>query len=148
MTIISSKALNSAIRALSRLAAVLVPLTLLSLLSVGLSACQSAPHRVLAHQLRLQLALGPRTFVVANTGSMEPYIHGGDRITVYLTSFKDIKKGDRVDYAPAWLNGVQVPHVAVRWNGFGWITKGINNEREDPYVMTAANYIGYWEKTP
>lgn len=143
------KGLNPTIQTFRRLKAILVPLTLLSLACVALSGCYVVPPNVTrASELRTYLAFhGPHTFVVPNTGSMEPYIFGGDRVTVYQHDFTGIVKGERVWFAPSWRKGTII-HVAVRWVGYGWVTQGINTRYPDPQVMTDKNYIGYWEKQP
>ena len=80
--------------------------------------------------------------------SMDPAIHDGQSVVIDLYfPFNSLKVGDIVVYnrtwsapagAPAW-----VEHRIVRRNIFGlWITKGDNNDREDPYGVSVRNYVG------
>jgi hypothetical protein len=85
------------------------------------------------------------------THSMGPL--AGKDVWLVRIPFKDLRVGMIVQYAnPGWFpcppghNDVRcdfVIHRIVRKNMFGkWVTKGDNNDREDPTVITESNYQG------
>ena len=78
--------------------------------------------------------------------SMEPSIHSGQWVLVNRTvRYEDLRVGDVIEYDAVWTtkNEGRVTHRVVRVNTFGLlVTKGDNNEREDPYAVSRSNYIG------
>ncbi len=86
-------------------------------------------------------------FEVAPTGSMEPFLTGGDYAVVDFTfQFKDIKPGMVLVYDANWLdqNMPLVCHMAVEKTGDAWIMTGISNQYSEAgsQAMTAFDYRG------
>lgn len=70
---------------------------------------------------------------VLPTGSMEPFLTGGDYIVVdFSVPYDSIKKGDLLIYKARWLPQTDeqpvVCHMAASKQGDEWIMDGIHNE--------------------
>ena len=86
-------------------------------------------------------------YVVAPTGSMEPYLTGGDFIVVDFTvPFEALKAGDLVNYHAHWLpvGSPTVTHMAAEKSGDEWIMDGIANRHYENGAlrMTRTDYGG------
>lgn len=82
---------------------------------------------------------GLRAFHVLPTGSMEPYLTGGDWIVVdFGVPFSAIKAGDLLVYQANWLpaDSPPVTHMAATKHGDGWIMDGIANKHYERGRMT------------
>lgn len=82
------------------------------------------------------------------TGSMEPYLTGGDWIVIDLNfSYDSLKVADLVSYQARWTPKGSPPtaHMAAAKLGDEWIMLGINNpvyERDSNMRMGRAEYRG------
>lgn len=90
---------------------------------------------------------GLKAFHVLPTGSMEPYLTGGDWIVVDFTApFASIKAGDLLVYQASWLPADQplVTHMAAARSGPGWVMDGIANKHYENgrLTMMPADYRG------
>jgi hypothetical protein len=78
--------------------------------------------------------------------SMEPLFHEGTWVKIDpAVSYSDIHAGMPIAFNAYWTQDSEgrVVHIAVRKNFFGyWVTKGVNNPKDDPYCVTPDNYIG------
>lgn len=70
-------------------------------------------------------------FEIADTGSMEPFLVGGDFVVGdFAAKWEGIKPGDLLVYDPNWADA-SVPlvcHLAVERSGDGWVMTGIANQ--------------------
>lgn len=94
-----------------------------------------------AHAARV----GGRVFTVSHTGSMKPFLTGGECVVV-VASYPEIRKGDVLIY-----NGTLNPfdkattiiHRAVQKDSGGWIMSGDNNARTETWSRVRPdNYLG------
>lgn len=90
---------------------------------------------------------GLGAFHVLPTGSMEPYLTGGDYIVVDFTvSFDSIKAGDLLLYQANWLpaDSPPVTHMAAAKSGDGWVMDGIANRHYEngKQTMLPSDYRG------
>lgn len=79
------------------------------------------------HAARLPAAVA---LVVLPTGSMEPYLTGGDGLVGDFTlGWETIRPGDLLTYDPNWADETVplVTHMAVAKTGDRWIMTGIAN---------------------
>jgi hypothetical protein len=82
------------------------------------------------------------------TGSMEPFLTGGDWIVIDKTvPFEALKAADLVLYQARWLPATAVPvvHMAAAKLGDEWVMDGIANavyERNERMRMGRAEYRG------
>lgn len=77
--------------------------------------------------------------VVLPTGSMEPFLTGGDYIVADLKfPFANIKAGDLLIYQASWLpaDSPVVCHMAAAKHGDGWIMDGIANQHYENGKLT------------
>ena len=86
-------------------------------------------------------------FRVAATGSMEPFLTGGDYAVVdFGFPFKAIQPGMVLVYDANWLdqNMPLVGHMAVQKTGDAWVMTGIANHYSEAgaQAMTFADYRG------
>lgn len=82
---------------------------------------------------------GLRAFHVLPTGSMEPFLTGGDWIVVdYGAPFASIKAGDLLVYQANWLpaDAPPVTHMAAARSGPGWAMDGIANRHYENGTQT------------
>lgn len=89
--------------------------------------------------------VGGRVFTVAYTGSMKPFLMGGEKVVV-VGEFPAVKKGDVLIYEGA-LNPygptTTIIHRAVDKDKGGWIMSGDNNAHTETWSrVTAQNYRG------
>lgn len=85
---------------------------------------------------------------VAPTGSMKPMFD--ERVWLLshdpsIAPYESLEVGDVVFFKALWYKGDEmVCHeiVAISSNRNYMVTKGINNDRCDPYFLTKANYRG------
>lgn len=86
-------------------------------------------------------------FRVSDTGSMEPFLTGGDCVVIDKAfPFKAIKPGMVVVYKPSWTSGMVI-HMAAAWSGDGLIMDGIANSAYENKAngglhLFKENYIG------
>lgn len=90
---------------------------------------------------------GLRAFHVLPTGSMEPFLTGGDWIVVDSNvPFASIKAGDLLLYQANWLpaDSPPVTHMAAARSGPGWAMDGIANRHYEngAQTMMPADYRG------
>jgi len=88
-----------------------------------------------------------RVFHVLPTGSMEPFLTGGDWIVVdFGVPFTAIKAGDLLVYQANWLpaDSPPVTHMAAARSGPGWAMDGIANRHYEngTQTMMPADYRG------
>lgn len=82
-----------------------------------------------------------RLYVTEPTGSMRPQIESGDIVISKAVPFKELKKGQIVNYRPKWNNGKLTLHRLVENDKDGWIASGDNNSRSENWErVTEANY--------
>lgn len=88
-------------------------------------------------------------FEVLPTGSMEPYLTGGDWVVIdSLFPFDKITEGDVAVYSAAWLvGGPLVIHQCAARSGDSWIMSGIANHNYENAInglggMTRDRYRG------
>lgn len=94
--------------------------------------------------------IGGLWYTVAPTGSMEPFITGGDAIVVDTKfSWKDVTPGMVLVYKASWLplGSPPVVHMAAAWSGEALIMSGIANEHYENSAngglhLYKENYIG------
>ena len=80
-------------------------------------------------------------YTVANTGSMEPFIMGGDRALGKKVAYEDLQVGDVVNYRPKWNKGNLTIHRLVLKDKDGFIASGDNNKNsESGERVTKDNY--------
>lgn len=72
--------------------------------------------------------------------SMEPLYAANTAVVVQEIDYDDIKKGMTVVYVKS--NGRRVAHSVVGETRGGFLVQGVNNDREDPELVTADNFIG------
>jgi hypothetical protein len=74
---------------------------------------------------------------------MEPAIDPGDDEITSVQDFQALKPGSIVLFYPqgGWTRARVVCHRIVRGFGGRWVTRGDNNDIEDPGYVTHANYI-------
>lgn len=105
------------------------------------------PSPQIAAQAHAKERPGLRAFHVLPTGSMEPYLTGGDWIVVdFGVPFSAIKAGDLLVYQANWLpaDSPPVTHMAAAKHGDGWIMDGIANKHFERgnLTMMPADYRG------
>ena len=73
--------------------------------------------------------MGGTFFIVAPTGSMEPFMIGGDYIVVKPIKYEEIKPGMMLNYQARWLPSTSstVTHWAASMFGGEWIMDGQHN---------------------
>jgi len=85
-------------------------------------------------------------FIVSDTGSMKPLIHGGDYIAVdFSYPYSSLRAGQVVLYRANWrpVGSLPVSHRTAQKDGLGWIMSGDNNRYyENRWRMTEDNYLG------
>ena len=89
--------------------------------------------------------IGGRLMYVANTGSMEPLLRGGDIIVVEPYDYKLLRVGQVIVYVADWqpIGAPPVTHRIVYKDKLGLVMSGDHNEHSEPgYRVTATNYIG------
>jgi signal peptidase I len=97
------------------------------------------PSPQLAAQAHARERAGLIAFVVLPTGSMEPFITGGDYVVVDMNaSFASIQAGEVLIYQANWLPKSSPPacHMAAAKHGDGWIMDGIANRHYENGKMT------------
>ena len=72
--------------------------------------------------------------------SMEPLYASNTAVIVQNINYNDLKKGMTVVYIKS--NGRRVAHSIVGETRGGFIVQGVNNDREDPELVTEDNFIG------
>lgn len=106
------------------------------------------PSPVEAAMAHARERLGLQALYVLPTGSMEPFLTGGDWIVVDLSApFESLAPAMLVLYQARWLpqSSPPVVHMAAARLGDEWIMDGINNshfERADSQRMGHAEYLG------
>jgi hypothetical protein len=73
-------------------------------------------------------------------GSMEPLFAPKTAIIVQQVAFSDLKKGMTVVYVDR--RGCMIAHALTGDLPNGWVAQGINNDMEDPDLVTPANLVG------
>ena len=75
--------------------------------------------------------------------SMLPTMEDGDREVAVMQDFKDVMPGEIVIFVPQgnWTNARYVVHRVIRGFGGRFVTRGDNNDFEDPGYLTASNYV-------
>ena len=72
--------------------------------------------------------------------SMEPLYATNTAVVVQEINYDDIKKGMTVVYVKG--NGRRVAHSVVGETRGGFLVQGVNNDEEDPELVTPDNFIG------
>lgn len=89
--------------------------------------------------------VGGRVFTVSYTGSMKPFLQGGECVVV-VASYPDIRKGDVLIYngpLNPYAQAQTVIHRAVQKDGAGWIMSGDNNAHTETWSRVRPdNYLG------
>lgn len=90
--------------------------------------------------------VGGRVFTVAYTGSMKPFLMGGEKV-VAVGEYPAIKRGDVLIYNgrlnPYSTNEQVVIHRAVQHDKDGWIMSGDNNAHTETWSRVRPdNYLG------
>ena len=73
-------------------------------------------------------------------GSMEPLYATNTAVIVQEINYDDIKKGMTVVYIKS--NGHRVSHSDIGETRGGYIVQGVNNDVEDPELVTPENFVG------
>lgn len=92
-------------------------------------------------------AIGGRAYVILPTGSMEPFLTGGDYEVVDLRfSYEKIEPAFLLLYQANWLPASSPPvtHMAAAKSGDEWIMDGVANRHYERGTlrMTRADYRG------
>ncbi|NJE49520.1 signal peptidase I [Thermococcus sp. 9N3] len=91
------------------------------------------------------------TPLVVLSGSMEPYFNPGDMVLIEPVNASGVQIGDVVAFHPAWAKGEEARNtlythrvVGIIRNATGlyFVTKGDNNEENDPAPVPAQNVVG------
>lgn len=93
------------------------------------------------------------TPLVVLSGSMEPYFNPGDIVLIEPVNTSDVQIGDVVAFHPSWGRGNgkdtsrtlythRVVGIVQNSTGLYFITKGDNNEENDPTPVLARNVVG------
>jgi signal peptidase I len=72
--------------------------------------------------------------------SMEPLYAPNTAVVVQEINYDDIKKGMTVVYIKS--NGRRVAHSVIGETRGGFIVQGVNNDVEDPELVTPDNFVG------
>jgi len=72
--------------------------------------------------------------------SMNPFYNGDSIIILDRSKFSELSAGMIVIYTDR--EGELVGHTIIRRSDQGWIAKGLNNDVEDPVLVTEDNYVG------
>ncbi len=97
--------------------------------------------------------LSTLTPLVVLSGSMEPYFNPGDIVLIEPVNTSDVQIGDVVAFHPSWGRGNgkdasrtlythRVVGIVQNSTGLYFITKGDNNEENDPTPVLAKNVVG------
>lgn len=87
-----------------------------------------------------QVLGGPLTCIVVKGQSMEPTYHEGDLVAVRDRS--GYRTGDIVAYRPYGADGAVVIHRIRTDRGAAIVTRGDNNDRDDPWPVEADKILG------
>ncbi|WP_297467889.1 signal peptidase I [Thermococcus sp.] len=90
------------------------------------------------------------TPLVVLSGSMEPYFNPGDMVLIEPVNVEDVQIGDVVAFHPAWVKSGgrdtlythRVVGVVRNATGLYFLTRGDNNEENDPEPIPAQNVVG------
>ncbi len=95
---------------------------------------------LLSHiDLRTRLDYTPYALLTVEGGSMNPSLRTGDLIVVRRYAFGDLSVGDDVTFLTG--DGL-VTHRIVDVNEDGYVTRGLTNQVDDLYTMSAETYCG------
>jgi signal peptidase I len=86
-----------------------------------------------------ELNTGWKIFMVKGQ-SMEPHFGGNSLLLAARTEYKDLHAGMLVVYQDGV--GDLVAHRIIECTDKGWIAKGFNNDKVDPYLVTSDNLQG------
>lgn len=114
-----------------------------ALIAFGQPTEDASWDRALAHAN----SIDGGAFRVAPTGSMEPFLTGGDCTVVdFAFPYSAIKPGMLLTYDANWLDEFSplVTHMAVERSGEAWIMTGLANQYSESgsRAMTSADYRG------
>ena len=82
-------------------------------------------------------------YLVANTGSMEPTLHGGDYVVAVPTPYADLAVGMICNYKADWnTNPLTCHRIVATWPTGGFVMEGDSqhNTAETKWVMDQHNY--------
>ncbi len=102
---------------------------------IGNGICIIAMLIILSAAAMALLQIKP---VIVVSGSMEPEIETGS-LALISTRNIDVEKGEVVAFE---RGDIMVLHRAVRETAEGWITKGDNNDCEDPGIVSRESIRG------
>lgn len=109
-------------------------------------AALPVPKTVSSAEIQLMIAMWDKDLIaVKGTGSMRPYIPGGDDeatvayVEIERVSFGTLKENDLVVYRAPDTN---ILHQLVDRDSDGWIVSGLHNRYYDDLRVTADNYVG------
>jgi hypothetical protein len=97
------------------------------------------PSPELAAKAHAKERPGLVALLVLPTGSMEPFLTGGDwAVGDFTAPFDGIKEGDLLLYQASWLpqSSPLVIHAAAAKHGEGWIMNGIANAHYESGKLT------------
>jgi len=122
--------------ALSLLCAAFAPLT-----ATAGAPSSGVPYvNVLADARKVaELNSGWKVFMVKGQ-SMEPHFGANSLLLTARTEFKGLRPGMLVVYKDAV--GDLVAHRIIELTPAGWVAKGFNNDKVDPYLVTSDNLQG------
>lgn len=72
--------------------------------------------------------------------SMAPYYADDSILLVERSAWGQLREGMIIVYADA--AGDLVGHTLVRQTEAGWVARGVNNDGEDPALVTRENFVG------
>jgi len=87
------------------------------------------------------LSAGGRVWEVAHTGSMRPFLDGGEFV-VTASAFESIKLGQILTYK-ADYHDIPIVHRAVQKDEYGWLMAGDASPRSESWArVTTTEYLG------
>jgi len=102
------------------------------------------------HEVQHLILTGHDLVAVMGTGSMQPYIPGGDDdgivayVQVERPAYSALRKGDLVVFRAGSIN---ILHQIAEREGEDWISTGLHNSHYDGTRVTEKNIIGRVVKT-